>query len=107
MAELIFKGTLRGPLRTRASSASNQWAGRTTLNSGDATVAVSCSVVQSDSLIMYGVEANIRQDSGVAAHIEVMSIIDGSGFAFGTAGGETLARDTTIMWSLMRTSWDS
>ena len=107
MAELIFKGTLRGPLRTRASSASNQWAGRTTLNSGDATVAVSCSVVQSDSLIMYGVEANIRQDSGVAAHIEVMSIIDGSGFAFGFAGGETVARDTTIMWWLMNTSWSS
>ena len=36
-----------------------------------------------------------------------MSIIDGSGFAFGTAGGETLARDTTIMWSLMKTSWGS
>ena len=107
MSELIFKGTLRGPLRTRASSASNQWAGRTTLNSGDATVAVSCSVVQSDSLIMYGVEANTRQDSGVGAAIEVMSIIDGSGFAFGTSGGDTLARDTTIMWSLMKTSWGS
>ena len=107
MSELLFKPTLRGPLRTRASSASNQWAGRTTLNSGDATVAVSCSVVQSDSIIQYGIEANTRQDSGVGAAIEVMSIIDGSGFAFGTSGGETLARDTTIMWSLMRTSWDS
>ena len=105
MSELLFKPTLRGPLRTRASSASNQWAGRTTLSSGDATVAVSCSTVQSDSLIMYGVEANTRQDSGVGAAIEVMSIIDGSGFAFGTSGGETLARDTTIMWSLMKTSW--
>ena len=107
MSELLFKPTLRGPLRTRASSASNQWAGRTTLSSGDATVAVSCSTVQSDSLIMYGVEANTRQDSGVGAAIEVMSIIDGSGFAFGTSGGETLARDTTIMWSLMKTSWGS
>ena len=107
MSELLFKPTLRGPLRTRASSASNQWAGRTTLSSGDATVAVSCSTVQSDSIIMYGVEANTRQDSGVGAAIEVMSIIDGSGFAFGTSGGETLARDTTIMWSLMNTSWSS
>ncbi len=107
MSELLFKPTLRGPLRTRASSASNQWAGRTTLNSGDATVAVSCSTVQSDSIIQYGIEANTRQDSGVGAGIEVMSIIDGSGFAFGTSGGETIARDTTIMWSLMRTSWET
>ena len=107
MSELIFKGTLRGPMRTRASSASNQWAGRTTLNSGDATVTVSTTTIKSDSIIQYGVEANTRQDSGVASPIEIMSIQDGVSFAFGTAGGETLARDTTIMWSLMRTSWDS
>ena len=107
MAELIFKGTLRGPLRTRASSASNQWAGRTTLNSGSATVTVSTTTIKSDSIIKYGVEANTRQESGVGAPIEVMSIQEAVSFAFGFAGGETVARDTTIMWWLMNTSWSS
>ncbi len=108
MSELLFKPTLRGPMRTRTNSQEDSfWAGRTTLNSGSATVTVSTSIVQSDSIIQYGVEANTRQDSGVASPIEVMSIQDAVSFAFGTAGGETIARDTTIMWWLMRTSWQS
>ena len=108
MAELLFKPTLRGPVRTRtAPTEPNPWAGRTTLNSGSATSTVSTTLVQSDSIIQYGIEANTRQDSGVASPIEVMSIQDGVSFAFGTAGGETLARDSTIMWSLMKTSWGS
>ena len=108
MSELHFKPTLRGPMRTRTNSQEGSfWAGRTTLSSGFAPVAVSTSVVQSDSIIQYGIEANTRQDSGVGAAIEVMSIEDGVSFAFGTSGGETIARDTTIMWSLMRTSWET
>ena len=108
MSELLFKPTLRGPMRTRtAPTEPNAWAGRTTLNSGSATVTVSTTTIKSDSIIQYGVEANTRQDSGVGAAIEVMSIAEGVSFAFGTAGGETIARDTTIMWSLMRTSWSS
>ena len=108
MTELLFKPTLRGPMRTRtAPTEPNPWAGRTTLNSGSATSVVSTTLVQSDSIIQYGIEANTLQSSGVAAPIEVMSIADGVSFTFGTADGETLARDTTIMWSLMRTSWGS
>ena len=108
MSELLFKPTLRGPLRTRTNSQeASFWAGRTTLNSGSATSTVSTTLVQSDSIIQYGIEANTRQDSGVASPIEVMSIADGVSFTFGTAGGETIARDTTIMWSLMRTSWET
>ena len=105
MTELLFKPTLRGPVRTRtAPTEPNPWAGRTTLNSGDATVTVSSTLIQSDSIVQIGVEANTRQDSGVGAAIEVMSIQDGVSFAFGTSGGETLARDTTIMWQLTNTS---
>ena len=102
--EMLRRGFLTGPMVTKAQSASNQFAGRTTLNSGSATVAVSCSTVKSDSIIQYGIHSDTRQDSGVGSPIEVMSIIDGSGFAFGTSGGETIARDTTVMWSLMNTS---
>ena len=108
MAEFLFKPTLRGPMRTRtAPTEANPWAGRTTLNPGSATVTVSTSVVKSDSIIQALVEANTRQSSGVATPIEVMSIQEGVSFAFGTAGGETLARDTTIMWDITNTSWDS
>ena len=108
MAQLLEKITLRGPIRTRTNSQEGSfWAGRTVLGIGNATVTVSTSVVQSDSIIQYGVEANTLQSSGVGAPIEVMSIQDGVSFAFGFSGGESLTRDTTIMWSLMRTSWDS
>ena len=108
MSELLFKPTLRGPMRTRTNSQeASFWAGRTTLNSGSATVTVSTTTIKSDSIIQYGVEANTRQDSGVGAPIEVMSIEEAVSFAFGFAGGETVARDTTIMWWLMNTSWSS
>ena len=102
--ELLFRPLFKGPPFTTATSGPSQFAGRTTLSSGDATQVVSTMVVKSDSIILHTVEANTRQDSGVAAPIEVMSIAEGSHFSFGTAGGEALARDTTIMWQLFNTS---
>ncbi len=106
MAELLYKGTLKGPLRTPTGGA-NAWAGRTTLNSGSATVTVSSTVVKSDSIIGLTVEANTRQSSGVAQPIEVMSMQEAVSFAFGTADGVAMARDTTIMWQLTNTSWSN
>ena len=80
-------------MRTRtAPTEPNPWAGRTTLSAGDATVTVSSTLIQSDSIVQIGVESNTRQDSGVGAAIEAMSIQDGVSLAFGTSGGETLAR---------------
>lgn len=102
--EVLRRAFLTGPMLTRASSGPNQFAGRTTLNSGSATVTVSSTVVKSDSIIMLAVEANTRQDSGVAAPIEVMSVFEGGHFTLGTAGTETLARDTTIMWEIKNQS---
>ena len=102
--ELLFRPLLRGPAYTEANSGPSQFAGRTTLSSGSATVVISTSVVKSDSLIFAQPEANTRQSSGVAQPIEVMSIADGAHFSFGTADGEALARDTTIMWGILNTS---
>ncbi len=102
--ELLWRAFFRGPPFTLAASHQYQFAGRTTLSSGSATVVVSTSVVKSDSIILRTPESNTRQSSGVAQPIEVMSIADGSHFTFGTADGQALARDTTIMWMLLNTS---
>lgn len=63
--EQMRRAFLRGPLLTKANSASTQWAGRTTLQSGSATVVVSSTIVKSDSLIRLGYEGNANM--GVAA----------------------------------------
>lgn len=109
MAELLFKPTLRGPMRTRTVAAEpNPWAGRTTLNSGSATITVSTTLIQSDSIIRYGTQAN---SVGVAANsggpIVVANVVDGVSFDFASATGIAVPWDRTIMWELVRTSWTS
>lgn len=56
--ELLFGPTLKGPIMTSVQSGPKQFAGRTTLNSGSATVTVSTFAIQSDSLIHLGLEGN-------------------------------------------------
>ncbi len=102
--ELLRRVLFTGIQTTRAQSASNQFAGRTTLNSGDTTVTVSSSVVTSDSIILHGMEANTSQSSGFAAPIDVMSIVDGSHFTFGQADGVAVVRETNIMWQILHTN---
>jgi len=105
MGEQIWRGQLRGPLKTKSSSNSNQWAGRTTIASGDATQVVSTSAINSDSIVLYGLEANTRQNSGFGNQIEVSSIVSGSYFLFAWADGNNLPpRGTTIMWNIIKGS---
>lgn len=103
--EQIFRGLLRGVLRTKAGSASNQWAGRTTIAAGSASVTVSTTNVDSDSLIRYGFQSPDGTDvaSGGWRGIEVKSINPGAAVVFGWADGIVVARDTIIMWEIVRT----
>ncbi len=102
--ELLWRAFFRGPPFILANSGPSQFAGRITINSGSATVTVSTSIVKSDSIILHDVESNTLQSSGVAAPINVMSVVDGAHFSFGYAGGETPAGDRTIMWMILNTS---
>ena len=57
--ELLFGAQFKGPAMVDVRShATKQFAGRTTLNSGSATVTVSTAAVKSDSLIWVGLEGN-------------------------------------------------
>ncbi len=49
--ETLFRPLMRGPIMTKAGSAANQWAGRTTISSGSASQVVSTTQANSDSLI--------------------------------------------------------
>jgi len=60
--ELLRGALLRGPNLIETQSGPQQFAGRTTLNSGSATITVSTFAVQSDSLIHIGKEGNANLD---------------------------------------------
>ncbi len=102
--EQLWRGQLRGPLLTKAASATNQWAGRTSIASGDATAVVSTTLVNSDSIILLGCESATRQSSGLGQPIEVSCISPGNWFELSTSDGEALARNTTVHWVLIKTS---
>ncbi len=108
MSELLFKPTLRGPMRTRTTGEENPWAGRTVLASGSASVTVSTALIQSDSIVRYGTQPN---SVGVAANsggaVVVNSIVDSVSFAFARATGVAVPWDEAVMWEVLRTSWTS
>lgn len=85
--EQIWRGLLRSPLNIDITSRSTQFAGRTTLNSGSATVTISTSNVKSNSLIYMLVEAALP-----AAYTT-------KGLAAIAAGAATATASTTAVFS--------
>lgn len=69
-------------MEMRQNSASDQWAGRSTIASGDTTVTVSTTNVKSDSLVF----ATLHLPVGSYANLEVSvhSLVDGGFITFGT-----------------------
>lgn len=103
--EVLHGPGQRGPTTLRDESNRAAWFGRTDIASGDASAVVSTALVNSDSVIMYGVQNHIAQTSGsVVNNIEVTTISPGVSFTVGYADG--LARNTggttTVMWELKR-----
>lgn len=94
---------LRNPLTTRANSSPSQFAGVTQLASNAATVTVSTTAVKSNSMILLTQQALTNQTSGQSTAIEVRTIVDGSYFILGNAGGETISnRATNIHWMIVQ-----
>ena len=99
--ELLFAPFFKGPSFMRTNSHGAQFAGRTTLNSGSATVVVSTANVTSDSLIFLSMEGNANVASGTAIRpTEVKTISDGNYFTLGTQDGVGIARNTVLMWEI-------
>lgn len=95
--ELLYRPLMRGPIMTRASSAANQWAGRTTVASGSATQVVSTTNVNSDSIINLNVQVSIP-----AAYSTLGRVAIASGTSTGTAS-------TTAVYSgqVIALAWES
>jgi hypothetical protein len=102
--ERLVRGWQVGPLMTKINSSPDQWAGRTTLDSGSATVTVSTRIVNSDSLIWVQGQNHANVASGTYKPVEVRTISPGNFFTLGTADGIAMARDTTLMWEVKRAS---
>lgn len=104
--EQLWGGHLRGPLNLAPGSGASLFGGRTTINSGSASVTVSTTNVKSDSIILGTVEVGsvgVLVNSG-GGQIVVNSIVQGTSFAFARADGDAVSWDDTIMWMLMNTS---
>ena len=71
--ELMRGIGLRGPIFTKAVSASNQWAGLTTLSSGSASVTVSTQIVNSDSILNLNMQAAIPAAYGWQGRTSILS----------------------------------
>lgn len=85
--ELMRGLTLRGPIRTKATSGPNQWSGNSTINSGTATLTISTQIVNSDSIIALNVQAALP-----AAYTT-------QGFVTVAAGAATATASTTAVYS--------
>lgn len=102
--ELLFRPFFRGPAMTKASSDATQFAGRTTLNSGDVTVTVSTTAVGSDTLVLFSCLSPTAAASGFGHAIDVRSISPGNWFTLGHRDGIGRGPTTTVLWELRKTS---
>lgn len=98
----LFKGKLTLP--TSGNPAGGQFAGRTTIGSGQTHVVVTTSAVKSDSIIRYGVQIGSMSlvSSGVG-HIAVNSIVDSTTFAFARHNAYPQKWDDVVMWEIVNT----
>jgi hypothetical protein len=101
-AEQVWRGLLRGAFTTKAASAANQWAGRSTIANGQETVTVSTTIVDSDSIILAFPQAVDTVGSTGNAFC-VRSINPGNHFILGTADSQPVTRDVDVMWMVFRT----
>jgi hypothetical protein len=102
---LVDNILLRIPLALRANSGPGQFAGITAVASNATTVTISTTAVKSDSLIFLTAQALTNQASGSSTPLEVRSIVHGSYFIVGNAGGEAIAaRTSNIFWMIVQKS---
>jgi len=103
--ETLFGGLLRGPLAVLTASGANQFAGRTSIASGTAFVTVSTRMVNSDSIILHGLDVTTTVASGAGGSATcVSSKVSGVSFALGYTDGVARGPGGTFMWELRRTS---
>lgn len=95
--ELVQRAFMRGPIVTRINSDVSQWAGRTTLASGSATVTVSTRTVNSDSLVFTALEVALPAGYSTQGRTNIAS-----GVATGTAS-------TTAIYSgdVVQLTWET
>ena len=77
--EQLFRAMVRGVLTTLAQSDSNQFAGITTVLSGQSTQVVSTTSVKSDSIILHSVMTTINSNQRI--NYNVSSRADGAYFS--------------------------
>lgn len=102
--ELMRRLFQKGPAIIDTRSSPDQFAGRTTLSSGSATVTVSTQQVNSDSIISLALQSVTALNSGFGADLCVRSISPGGSFVIGWSDGQTRAFDVVGMWEVKKTS---
>lgn len=104
MLETLFGPLFRGPARLRSNSDASQFAGLTTLGSGQATVTVSTRAVGSDSIVGLALRTATALNSGFGADLCVRTINPGNCMILGWSDGVARALDVVAMWEIKRGS---
>lgn len=102
--EMLAGPRLGGPLMANPASNSGAFIGNTLVPSGSATVTVSTTEVNSDTMFFIGGIGVGNVASGAAKAFEVKSISPGNFFVLGSQDGVAAARDTTLSWMMLKTS---
>ena len=103
--EQLFGPVFRGPRTTILEGGAAAWAGRTTINSSDASVTVSTAMVASGQLFNLGVEpGSLGVGANSGGMVVVSSIVDNVSFALAYATAVGVPWDTDISWEIVRTA---
>lgn len=102
----IFGGLLKTPMAIAPNAGgANEFGGRITLGSAQASVTVSTTMVHSDSLIMFGTQcSSVGIVVGSHGYVCVNSIVDGVSFVFARSTNVGVPWDEIVMWEIKRQS---
>jgi len=102
-AEQLFRAVFRGPTAQQVDQ-TDGWAGRSTVDSGSASIVISTTVVQSDSF--FRLAFSVGSAGAVASRqgpYVINSVVDGTSFAITTITGVAYAWDNVVMWEIVKT----
>lgn len=93
-------------LKGGGSFKGTQFAGRTTLASGSASVTVSTPAIGSDAVVMWGTQVSSITGglSSGGGGVVVNSVVHARSFAFAWQGGIGIPQDVVVMWEILKRS---
>ena len=97
--EILHRPEFKHPPMLPQLTGAQQWNGRTTINSGSASVVVSNAMIASDQIVLHSVEvgsAGVNSGGGIA----VNSVVHGVSMALVRPTGNAVGWDDVVAWEI-------